>query len=273
MRIGGAELHIEPAVGDGDLVILVHGAWTDHATWAAAVGPIARAHTVVTYDRRGHSASERGPAAQSRRRHEDDLAELVERLGRGPAHLVGTSYGASISLSLAGRRPDLVRSIVGHEPPLLDVHPVPGVRERFAEISEQLAGGDVAGGTRAFFDDALGRGTWEILPEPLRAAAMANAQTFIDLVRAQDWAALDIEAAPRFPGPVVITYGDASPPWLPEVAIAVAERVGASSQTIEGAGHTPQITHPEALAELVEGTTGAAAVPRESGERHRLPGP
>ena len=74
MHIGGVELH---------------------------AGRLARTFSVIRYDRRGHSRSQyAGPAP--RRRDEDDLAEA---LGLGPAHLVGTSYGASISLALAVRRP------------------------------------------------------------------------------------------------------------------------------------------------------------------------
>ena len=54
-----------------------------------------------------------------RRDDEDDLAAPLEHLGLAPANLVGNSFGASIALALAARRPDLVRSVCVHEPPLL----------------------------------------------------------------------------------------------------------------------------------------------------------
>jgi pimeloyl-ACP methyl ester carboxylesterase len=98
---------------------------------------------------------------------------------------------------------------------------------------------------------ALGPGGWELIPERLRRAAMNNAQTFIDLCEAPDWLALDVEAVSRFAGPCVVSLGDASPAWLPRVAKAVAQRTGIRAQVIAGAGHAPQITHPEALAALV----------------------
>jgi pimeloyl-ACP methyl ester carboxylesterase len=255
MRIDGIHLHVDEPVGDGEPLVLVHGGWTDATTWAAAIGPLAHAHRVIGYDRRGHTRSERGPQAPTRRRHEDDLAELIERLGLGPVHLVGTSYGASIALAVAGRRPELVRSVVGHEPPLVGVEPVPGVEKAFRSIQAQLAAGDVEAGTRRFFEDSLGPGTWEIIPERLRRAAMANAQTFIDIGEDPDWAALDVTAVAAFPGPVVITRGDAGAAWLQRVAMAVAERVGGVSRLIEGAGHTPQVTHPEVVAEIVAEAT------------------
>jgi len=42
MRINGVDLHVPPAAGDGELVVLVHGGWTEHGTWAALVPPLAR---------------------------------------------------------------------------------------------------------------------------------------------------------------------------------------------------------------------------------------
>src|SRR5918997_814338 len=119
MPIGGIELHVAAPAGAGDPLVLVHGSWTDHTAFEAVAEPLARSFRVIRYDRRGHSRSQYGPGPAPRRRDEDDLAELLEALGLGPAHLVGTSYGALISLALAVRRPDLVRSVLAHEPPVL----------------------------------------------------------------------------------------------------------------------------------------------------------
>jgi pimeloyl-ACP methyl ester carboxylesterase len=263
MRVNGVELYVEPPAGEGDLLVLVHGGWTDHNTWAAVVAPLARSYRVVRYDRRGHSLSERGPGPSPRRQDEDDLAALVEALDSGPAHLVGTSYGASISLALAGRRPELVRSVVAHEPPLLGLVPAPEAEAGFASVQDQIAAGDAEGGTRRFFEEViLGPGGWELVPEPVRRAAVGNAQTFLDLREDPDWGALDVYAVTRFPGPVVITHGDAGPHWLRQVALAAADRVGCESRLIAGAGHTPHHTHPEQLAAVVEELTEGWALGR-----------
>jgi pimeloyl-ACP methyl ester carboxylesterase len=105
MRINRVALHVDEPVGAGEPMILVHGAWTDATTWAAAVAPLSRDHTVIAYDRRGHTRSERGPEPPTRERHEDDLAALIETLDLGPAHLVGTSGGAAVSWPQATSRP------------------------------------------------------------------------------------------------------------------------------------------------------------------------
>ena len=263
MRVNGVELHVEPPIGDGEPLVLVHGGWTDHSTWATLVLPLAGSFRVVTYDRRGHSRSERGAGPAPRRQDEDDLAAIVEALGLGPAHLVGSSYGAAISLALAGRRPELVRSVVAHEPPLLGLVEVPAVEALMRSVQDQLAAGDIEAGTRRFFEEVvLGPGAWEMIPERLRHAAMGNAQTFIDLREDPHWAALDVDAVSRFPGRLVVTRGAASPPWLEHVTTSVAALLGRRSRMIPGAGHSPHLTHPEAFAALIADVIAGDALSR-----------
>jgi pimeloyl-ACP methyl ester carboxylesterase len=258
MRINATELYVAPAAGDGDPLVLIHGAWTDHTTWNALVEPLARSFRVFRYDRRGHSRSARGPVHPSRRRHEDDLAALLETLG--PAHLVGTSYGAAIALALAGRRPELVRSVVAHEPPLLGLVPMPEIDALFHSVARQIEAGEAAAATERFFETAvLGRGGWERVPEPVRRAAIGNARTFVDMLEDRRWAALDVAALARFAGPVLVTYGDAGPRWLPRVAVSVADRTGRPKALIAGAGHTPHHTHPEAFAAVIRAFAGERA--------------
>lgn len=48
----------------------------------------------------------------------DDFAALLEALDLAPAHVVTNSGGGNIALRLAGRRPDLFRSLSCHEPPV-----------------------------------------------------------------------------------------------------------------------------------------------------------
>jgi pimeloyl-ACP methyl ester carboxylesterase len=251
-------LHVAAPAGAGEPLVLVHGGWTDHTTFDLVAGPLARSYRVVRYDRRGHtlSSAARGDAPTPRRVDEDDLISIVESAGR--AHLVGTSYGASISLAVAARRPDLVRSVVAHEPPLLSLAPDPGADAVFAAVQAQIARGDAEGGTRAFFEEILGAGGWERLPAPLRAAAIANAQTFADLAGIEDWATMDVDGLARFPRPVVITRGDQSPAWLHRAAHAVAEQAGREVRVIAGAGHSPHLTHPDAHVAVVEDVAGSA---------------
>jgi pimeloyl-ACP methyl ester carboxylesterase len=76
--------------------------------------------TVVTYDPRGVERSKRtdGGGELSPNDHAGDLAALIETLDAGPVDLFASSGGAVNALALMAQRPDLVRRLVAHEPPL-----------------------------------------------------------------------------------------------------------------------------------------------------------
>ena len=81
--------------------------------------------TVVTYDPRGVERSVRadGSGELSPDDHAADLVALIEALAAGPVDIFASSGGAVNGLALVARRPDLVRRLVAHEPPLASLVP------------------------------------------------------------------------------------------------------------------------------------------------------
>jgi pimeloyl-ACP methyl ester carboxylesterase len=81
--------------------------------------------TVVTYDPRGSERSDKtDPASPSTpEEHADDLHRLIRALDAGPVDLFASSGGAVNALALVERHPEQVRTLVAHEPPLLQVLP------------------------------------------------------------------------------------------------------------------------------------------------------
>ncbi|MEU4515188.1 alpha/beta hydrolase [Nonomuraea wenchangensis] len=123
----GATLHHEVR-GSGPILLLICGGVYDAAGFAALAATLAGRYTVVTYDRRGNSRSplDGPPEPQSVEVHADDAARLLTALGvtpEEPALVFGNSSGAVIGLELAARRPELVRTLVAHEPPLFELLP------------------------------------------------------------------------------------------------------------------------------------------------------
>jgi pimeloyl-ACP methyl ester carboxylesterase len=93
----------------------------------------------VTYDQRGHSRStldgepEDIPVAL----HAEDAAAILAAMGDDPAYVYGSSGGGTIGLELVARYPDRVRTLVAHEPPLMELLPdATRWRAAFADISE-----------------------------------------------------------------------------------------------------------------------------------------
>ncbi len=254
-QVNGISLWSETQGASGSPVVMVHGSWGDHHDWDLVAPRLAETHTVLTYDRRGHSESER-PISQGSV-HEDvaDLAALIETTGIAPAHVIGNSFGACISLRLAAERPELIRSLVIHEPPLVSVIAedpamasiLQAFGERIGGVVECLKAGDMDGGARRFVEEvAFGPGAWDQLPPEVQETFVVNAPTFLDETGDPEALALDLATLKSFDRPTLVTQGDASPPMFSPIADRVADAIStASRHTFSGAGHVPHMTHPD----------------------------
>lgn len=261
-RIEGVELYWELTGGAGEPLVLVHGSWGDHHGWDRVVGGLAKHFRVLTYDRRGHSRSERPPGRGSVREDAADLIALVEHLGIGPAHIVGTSFGGAIVLRAAARRPDVFRSLLVHEPPLFGLlADDPGtqialdaVRARIEAVAERLRAGEMEAGARQFVETiAFGPGAWDELPSDLRRTFVFNAPTWLDEIQDPESLTLDPGALSAFTAPALLSHGDASPPFFPLVLARLARDLPrAERRTFPGAGHVPHLTHPAEYIDAVQ---------------------
>lgn len=254
--INGVQLYCEHNGYSGEPLVLVHGSWINHHTWDNVVPKLSESFQVLTYDRRGHSRSERPIAPGSIRQNVADLAALIENLELSPAHIVGNSYGASIALRLAEDRPDLFRSMIVNEPPLFSLladgsieHTAifENVKGRMRAVAKLLELGDTEGGARQFVETiAFGPGMWEKLPSELKKTVLFNAPTFLDEMHDKEFFLIDLTRLQRFPHPVLLTSGEMSPPiFLPIVKKLYNVFPHAELTIFKGSGHEPEQTHPE----------------------------
>jgi pimeloyl-ACP methyl ester carboxylesterase len=252
--VNGVRLYWELTGNSGEPLVLVHGSWIDHHNWDAVVPLLAQSFRVLTYDRRGHSQSQRLSTQGSIREDVADLAALIKELELAPAHIVGHSFGGSIVLRLAGERPDLFRSLIVNEPPLFDLladdpdgqSMLQAIKPHFAAVVERLEAGDREGGVRQFVEIIFGPGAWEHLPSELKHRVLFNAPTFLDEMH--DPEALSIERARlrRFSHPALLTIGEQSPPFFAPIVEKLAPVLPqAERKTWVGVGHEPEDTHPE----------------------------
>ena len=117
----GAEIYCEQR-GNGPTLLLIHGAMEDAGFYSSAAEILADDFTVVTYDRRCNSRSSGNRNADmSVAQQARDTATIIEMIGDGKAIVVGRSGGAVIGLELAATRPELIDSIIVHEPPVIEL--------------------------------------------------------------------------------------------------------------------------------------------------------
>ncbi len=110
IEVRGVNLHYE-VYGSGDPVILSHGLLDNCSIWKAQAEIMARRHTVVLYDHRGHGLSGKPRGDYSVRSLTEDLRGLITGLGLERAALVGHSLGGMVALCLAIEHPDLVSKL------------------------------------------------------------------------------------------------------------------------------------------------------------------
>src|SRR5258705_281411 len=121
IRLGETVLNFRLAGNTGTPVVFVHGSVASLDDWNAQVLAFARPPRVVAYTRRYHPPNPAQTDGQTYtpELHAEDLALFLQTLALGPAHIVGADYGAYIALFLAREHPDLVRSLVLGEPPIV----------------------------------------------------------------------------------------------------------------------------------------------------------
>jgi pimeloyl-ACP methyl ester carboxylesterase len=121
LDVPGATIHWQVR-GDGPPLVL-HAAPMGAAAFEPLADLLADDFSVVTSDPRGINSStvaDRETASTPDDRA-GDLAVLLDHLDLGPVSLFGSSGGAVSALALVQQRPDLVATVIPHEPPLIEL--------------------------------------------------------------------------------------------------------------------------------------------------------
>ena len=214
--------------GSGEPVVFVHGGFLDHTCWMLTLPWLTDTFMCITLDMPGHGQSPPLTEWRTAAGVADDVAELIESLGRGPVHLVGQSAGGSAALYLATRRPDLVRRVVVHEPGLVagsfldDVELTAEVTPFFAAFVDVIAEfrkGNNRDGIRTFLGLIGDPAVFDMLPEPMLEGMIATARSMelvpIDIPLAeQDFFRMNKATMQQVEAPVLVTTGHDSMPFM-----------------------------------------------------------
>lgn len=260
-KINGINLYWELTGQGGEPLVLVHGSWGDHHNWASVVPDLSQTFRVLTYDRRGHSRSERPLGQGTAEQDVADLIALVEHVGLAPAHIAGNSGGAAVVLKTAAQQPSVFRTLLAHEPPLFGVlkdvpeasGPLEAVSNRIAAVTDLIQKGDNEAAAKLFVETiAFGPGGWELLPQQARETFIYNAPTFLDETLDPLNLEIDTRSLSQFDKPALLTRGTESPPFFVMVMDLLAGALPAARRMMfEGAGHVPHVSHPKQYVEMV----------------------
>ena len=123
IKINGRQFHYVEQGEGRPPVIFIHGGLDDYRCWQFQIDFFSSKYRAISYSRRfAYPNKWIGNLAQDNTIEENarDLAELIRKLELSPAHLVGASYGAFITLYCVSKNPDLVKTMVLNEPPIFE---------------------------------------------------------------------------------------------------------------------------------------------------------
>ena len=105
-------LHVYDTMGDGPILLIMHGVATDGSFFRKTAEILKDSYRVISYDRRGHSASIAGEdASYTAHQQALDAAAILNRAGAGSADVAACSAGGIVALELARTCPDRVRRL------------------------------------------------------------------------------------------------------------------------------------------------------------------
>lgn len=99
-------------LGAGEPLMLLHPGGADARAYGPNIDALTARFTVYTPEQRGHGHTADVDGPLSFELMAGDTVAFMESVVGGPAHVVGCSDGATVALTTALRRPDLVRRLV-----------------------------------------------------------------------------------------------------------------------------------------------------------------
>ena len=98
--------------GDGEPLVLSHGAGGNHAIWFEQVAVLSRRYKVITWDQRSFGNSTDHAGRHHAAAFAADLLVLLDHLKIDKAHVAGQSMGGWTTVRFALDHPDRVRSVI-----------------------------------------------------------------------------------------------------------------------------------------------------------------
>ena len=265
--------------GAGEPVVFVHGSASDLRSWDQQLPAIATHYRAIAYSRRyARPNQDIEPDVEDQMLlHVYDLAAMLRLLDAAPAHLVGHSWGAFICLETAIRHPELVRSLVLAEPPVLPLYTSipPRAREllallarrprttltiltfaarTFAPACRAFRRGDDERALEIFGHGVLGRETYERLPEARRQQARENLNTVRAQLLGAPFPPLSDEEVRAVTAPTLLIAGEHSPAYMLRLTDRLQQLLPNPERVdITGASHAMTEEQPDAVNEAILG--------------------
>ncbi len=109
--VNRVELQVRQYEGAGAAIVFLHFSGANMMMWSRAVHHFQESHRLVLVDLRGHGRSDRPSHGYGADDMAEDVLGVMTALGIEKAHVIGSSMGAEVGLSLAANHPERVISL------------------------------------------------------------------------------------------------------------------------------------------------------------------
>ena len=99
-------------VGQGPVLLLLHGLGCDHTTWEPVIDALAKRYTVIAPDLLGHGRSAKPRADYSVGGYANAMRDLITVLGIDKVTVVGHSFGGGIAMQFAYQFPERTERLI-----------------------------------------------------------------------------------------------------------------------------------------------------------------
>jgi pimeloyl-ACP methyl ester carboxylesterase len=263
--IGGTTLHYATS-GAGEPILLIPGLGLDHSYYRFGMPLLARHLQVLAVDPRGIGRSTKTPPPYTVEAWADDFAVMIDKLGFGPIHVLGSSLGGSMALALAQRHPGKVKSlmVVGGFSEL-DRATELNFRLRLRLIEKLGMSDEVADYmglwtlTRKFINSDAGYATMRANQDIIRANSAESYSAFVEALLKWGRCQPGQEQEPKFTElldsialPTLVVTSDNDHLIPKELSDLIAARIaGAKLVVMPGAGHIPFMEQPAEVVRIV----------------------
>lgn len=244
---------------DTPTLVLVHGFTGSAHDFALVVDDLAVDRRVVLLDQRGHGHSTKIGDVEGYTIEQlvADLVGFLEAVGEGPVDLLGHSMGGRVALRIVLSRPDLVSTLVlmdtsawSFAPPDEDIRALVRAWITAFDPARGMPEGGRLGplGPEDALIEAAVPAEWQAEKKAIFAGMDAYAVKALGVALMAEMAEGETSLRPDLPSitcPTTVIAGQHDHPLIeqaPELASLVAN---GRLSVIDGAYHSPQLTHPE----------------------------
>jgi pimeloyl-ACP methyl ester carboxylesterase len=255
IEIDGRQLHyVDQGEGKQQTIIFIHGGLDDYRCWQFQMDSFSRKYRTISYSRRfAYPNKWIGNVAQDNTIEDNakDLAQLIRKLDVAPAHLVGASYGAYIALYCASKNPELAKTLVLNEPPIMqflarspmkeDVELLQRFITRVQRPNQDASKrGDFRKATQVAIDGIMDmKNYFDKLPEEGKQFLIDNARSLESELESSMSTSYTIEDVKQITTiPMLLVKGELSPKYFLRIVDILSDNISNSEQIV-----IPNVSH------------------------------